>query len=637
MKHGFVKVGAASVDIAVANPDKNAREIIRAIESAAGLGAKLLALPELCITGYTCGDLFFMEALIAAAERALFEIVGETSGLDIAFAAGLPLKHGGKLYSAAAVCHRGKVLGIVPKSAVSSQESRHFSSGSGNVGSVQHVFSNGERAIFGPGLVFAADNMADFAFGVEIGDDLIMACPPGADMCARGAKVILNLSASGEIIGRAESIRGIASSASGRLQCAYVRAGAAPSESTQDMVFSAHNMIYEKGALLAENEPFGGKYIITADVDLGKLSSERLRAGTHTGLSPQECESIPFSPEIVETRLERSFRPEPFIPEDPHELSRRCELVLKIQAHGLKKRIQHTGAQKIMIAISGGLDSALALLVMVRAMNMLNRSRKDILAITMPCFGTTQRTKSNAQRLCELLKVDFREIDISKSVRQHFKDIGLEEGRFDAAYENAQARERTQVMMDVANMENGLMVGPGDLSELALGWTTYNGDHMSMYAVNASVPKTMVRHIVRHEAALALAAGNGELSAVLLDIVQTPVSPELLPPKDGEIQQRTEDIIGPYELHDFFLYYTVRFGFSPEKILRIAKLAFSGLYGEGEIKKWLELFLRRFFSQQFKRSCLPDGVKVGSVSLSPRGDWSMPSDARAEIFLDDIL
>ena len=635
MKHGFIKTGTASVDIAVAAPKINAQSIINAVVTAEKNGIKLLALPELCITGCTCADLFSFESLIFAAESALFKIAQATSALDVAFAVGLPIKHGSKLYNAAAVCHRGKILGIVPKMSIASDESRRFASGA-VIGNTTHTFSNGIAVPFGTGFVFAADNLPCFTFGVEIGSDALMSVSPAVNLCKKGANIILNPAASCEIISRESFRRNMICANSARLYCAYVYADAAPSESTTDMVFSGHCMIYENGALLAENKPFAANYPLIADIDAGKIDALRMKNSLYGEGALKEFAPISFSPIVCETKLTRKFAKNPFVPEDAETLRERCELILNLQTHGLKKRITHTDAKKAVLGISGGLDSTLALLVMVSTADMLGHSRKDVVAVTMPCFGTTVRTKSNAQKLCELLDVDFKEVNITAAVKQHFADIALEDGRYDATFENAQARERTQVLMDIAGMEGGFVVGTGDLSELALGWCTYNGDHMSMYGVNASVPKSLVRAVVTNEAVKYETAGEAELAAVLFDILDTPVSPELLPPKDGEIQQKTEMILGPYDVHDFFLYYTVRFGFTAEKIYRMALSAYDGVHSAADIKQWMVLFYKRFFSQQFKRSCSPDGVKTGSVTLSPRGDWLMPSDAIADSFLDGI-
>lgn len=632
MKDGFIKVGAATIEISVANPDKNKINIVKAVKSACKKGVKLLVMPELCITGYTCSDLFFLSALRESAMNALAYIAEKTALCDITFAVGLPISYASKLYNCAAVVSRGNIIGIVPKCNIPNYsefyESRHFSSGSEIAdGTTINLF--GKDIPFGKGLVFASDRCENFRFGVEICEDLWVPDTPSTDLCKKGANIILNLSASDEVIGKADYRRTLVSSTSARLVCGYVYADASFTESTQDMVFSSHHIIAENGTVLSENEPFSENSLVTSEIDVERIAAERRRMTTY---KENPCRFIPFSHNTDHTSLTRSVDKNPFVPADNKKISERCDLILKIQSHGLRRRIMHTNARKIVIGVSGGLDSTLALLVMVRAMDMLKRDRSDIIAVTMPCFGTTGRTRSNAEVLCSQFGVTFTEVPIASAVKQHFNDIGQDADVHDITYENGQARERTQILMDIANKENGMVIGTGDLSELALGWCTYNGDHMSMYGVNSSIPKTLVRYLVKYEADTALADGKNELSDVLYDILDTPVSPELLPPKDGEIQQKTEDIIGPYELHDFFLYYTVRFGYTDKKIFRLAKYAYNGLYDDDTIRRWLDTFMRRFFSHQFKRSCMPDGVKVGSVTLSPRGDWRMPSDADSQCF-----
>lgn len=609
-----MKIGTATPKIRVADCRYNAENIIASIREAAERGVKLLALPELCVTGYTCGDLFFQGTLLNAAERALEEIASATASLDVVTAVGVPLRENGKLYNCAAILSHGKILGTVPKRNIPNYnefyEKRHFESG------------------FRP-MIFTCRSLPEFSFGVELCEDLWSPCPPSGALALSGANILLNLSASNETVGKAEYRRSLVTGQSARLLCAYAYASAGDGESTTDAVFGGHSLIAENGVLLAETELFQNG-LLTADIDLGRLSFERRK---NTSFVPaEEAETVRFDSEIAETPLTRHFPKAPFVPSGKNDRDSRCETILAMQSEGLKKRIEHTGAKTAVVGISGGLDSCLALLVTAKAMDRLNRPRTDILAITMPCFGTTSRTKGNAELLCQRLGVSFREIAIARSVRDHFEDIG-HDGSLDVTYENGQARERTQVLMDVANREGGLVVGTGDLSELALGWATYNGDHMSMYGVNASVPKTLVRHLVAYYGET---CGDGELSAVLNDILDTPVSPELLPADRDRITQKTEDLVGPYELHDFFLYYAIRWGYAPRKVFRAALCAFDGAYPRDVILKWLKTFYRRFFSQQFKRSCMPDGPKIGSVTLSPRADLRMPSDASARLWLAEL-
>lgn len=614
MNDGFLKVGAATPEIRVADCRYNADRIIAAIREASERGVKLLALPELCVTGYTCGDLFFQGTLLNAAEEALERIVSETAGLDLVAAVGVPLRGNGKLYNCAAVFSRGEILGIVPKRQIPNYnefyEKRYFESD------------------FRP-TVFSCRDLPEFSFGVEICEDLWSPCPPSGTLALSGANLILNLSASNEVVGKAEYRRTLVAGQSARLLCGYIYASAGDGESTTDAVFGGHNLIAENGVLLAESALFRNG-LLTAEIDLGRLAFERRK---NTGFPPAgEAEKILFELPVTPTELSRDFPKTPFVPSGKADRDSRCETILAMQSAGLKKRLAHTNAKTAVIGISGGLDSCLALLVTVRAMDALNRPRTDIVAVTMPCFGTTSRTKGNAELLCERLGVTLREIDLARSVKAHFEDIG-HDGTLDVTYENGQARERTQVLMDIANQTGGLVVGTGDLSELALGWATYNGDHMSMYGVNASVPKTLVRYIVGYYGET---CGDEALSAVLKDILDTPVSPELLPAESDRITQKTEDLVGPYELHDFFLYYAIRWGYAPKKVFRAALRAFGGDYPREVILKWLKTFYRRFFSQQFKRSCMPDGPKIGSVTLSPRADLRMPSDASARLWLDEL-
>ena len=631
MKDGFIRCGCAVPDLRVADCAYNAEEIIKAVKEAAANECSLLTLPELCITGYTCGDLFLSKVLLDGAENALLPILEETKDTDIIFIAGLPLSHAGKLYNCAAVCLNGRVLGFVPKKNIPNYsefyEARHFTPWNGGFETVPVIRFN---TVMG-NMTFASYDDPDFVFGVEICEDLWVPSSPSDELAKRGALIICNPSASDEVIGKKEYRRKLVEMQSAKLVCGYVYTDCGFGESTQDMVFSGHSLICENGCRITESKPFEGG-IVYGDIDLERLSAERRRMSTYPHTENAGNERY-FKLKIPDIKLGRHFAPMPFVPADRNDLAARCEEILTMQATGLATRLRHINGKTAVIGLSGGLDSTLALIVTVHAFDMLSLDRKGIIAVTMPCFGTTKRTKSNALILAEAYGASIREIDISASVRQHFKDIGQSEDVHDVSYENGQARERTQVIMDIANMTGGIVIGTGDLSELALGWATYNGDHMSMYGVNCSIPKTLVRHLVSYEAD----RNEGQLSDVLKDILDTPVSPELLPPaEDGTISQKTEDIVGPYELHDFFLYYTVRCGFSPKKIFRIAKTAFAGTYADEVILKWLRTFTRRFFSQQFKRSCLPDGPKVGSVTLSPRGDWRMPSDASAALWLKEL-
>lgn len=625
MKDGFLRVASATPHIKVADCTGNAQKIIAMAKEAVENGASLVVFPELCITGYTCGDLFLQRALLNSAQENLKVIINETKELDCVILVGLPVRANSGLYNCAAVICHGDLLRLVPKKYIPNYsefyELRHFTPAKD--GSIDVGMFSGEDTQWteiGKNVIFECIEMPEFKLGVEICEDLWTAEPPSGKLALNGATIIANLSASDEVIGKADYRRMLVKSQSARLLSAYVYTSAGLGESTQDLVFSGHNLICENGSILAESKRFDTG-IIYADVDLQKMENERAKANTFVG--EYNFERVCFHLPVKDLTLHRHFSKTPFVPSSKTHLDERCEEILTIQATGLATRIQHTNVKTVVIGLSGGLDSTLALIVAVHAMDMLKRDRKDIIAVTMPCFGTTKRTKSNAEILAESYGVSFKDINISKAVTQHFEDIGQSMEVLDVTFENGQARERTQVLMDIANKTGGFVIGTGDLSELALGWATYNGDHMSMYAVNASIPKTLVRHLTAFEAE----HSEGSLKKALLDILDTPVSPELLPPKDGEISQKTEDLVGPYELHDFFLYYLVRQGFTPKKIFRLAKIAFEGAYDDETIRKWLKTFLRRFFSQQFKRSCLPDGPKVGTVTLSPRGDWRMPSDA----------
>ena len=633
MKDGFIKVAAASPKLKVADCGYNLAEIIKTVHRAEQLEVQLLVLPELCLTGYTCGDLFFQTALQQAALQSLQVLAQETAGTDMLILAGLPVADGNKLYNCAAVLQRGRVLGLVPKSNLPNYgefyERRQFTPAF--FGQRQVMLGN-EAVPFGTKLLFCCRQLPAFCLGVEICEDLWVPFAPSVGLALAGATVIANLSASDETIGKAAYRRTLVTSQSATLICGYLYADAGMGESTGDMVFAGHDLIAENGALLAESPLFSEGLTLT-ELDVQRLASERLRTTTYPALCDDGYTKIAFDCAVKDITLTREIAPHPFVPQSKTDRDERCEEIFSIQSTGLAKRVRHTNCGSLVIGISGGLDSCLALLVTVRALDLLGRPRTDLIAVTMPCFGTTNRTRSNAELLCRALGVTFNTIDITEAVRVHLRDIDHSEAEQDVVYENAQARERTQVLMDIANDMNGLVVGTGDLSELALGWATYNGDHMSMYGVNASVPKTLVRHMVQYAADT---APTDTLQEVLLDILDTPVSPELLPANGEEIAQRTEDIVGPYELHDFYLYYVMRWGFSPCKVYRLALAAFEDSFGPDVILKWLHVFYRRFFAQQFKRSCLPDGPKVGSVSLSPRGDWRMPSDASAAVWLQEL-
>ncbi len=633
MKHGFVKVAAIAPKIRVADPIYNAEVICEEIDKAVQKGAKLLVFPELCLTGYTCQDLFLQETLLQAAEDALRKVMAHTEGMDALVFVGLPFEMNQKLYNVAAAVRDGELLGMVPKVALPNyaefNEIRYFAQGNEEVTTC--LFDE-EEVPFGTNLLFTCDNVKGLTIGVEICEDAWAADTTGTTHALAGADVIVNLSASDEVVGKSDYRRMLVQATSARLMCGYVYASAGEGESTQDLVFGGHNLICENGTILAESEAFAGG-VAYADLDIKRLCMERRKTKSFRKTPEKAYLEVPFTFEFVDTQLERKFSTMPFVPENKVTRAKRCEEILAIQSYGVKKRYEHIGCKTAVIGISGGLDSTLALLVTVRAFDLLGLSRAQIYAVTMPCFGTTERTYQNACKLAQTLGTTLREVNIKDAVNTHFRDIGHDPEKHDVTYENAQARERTQVLMDIANQVGGLVIGTGDMSELALGWATYNGDHMSMYGVNAGVPKTLVRHLVRYYAD---ACGNEELAAVLLDVLDTPVSPELLPPKDGEISQVTEDLVGPYELHDYFLYYMLRMGYEPDKIYRIARISFAGKYEDEVILKWLKNFYRRFFSQHFKRSCLPDGPKVGSVGLSPRGDLRMPSDACARVWLDKV-
>lgn len=613
MKHGFLKVAAGVPEIRVADCGHNKYEICRLIGQAEAQRVKLLVMPELCLTGATCGDLFFQPTLLKGAEQALFQLLEETEQMDLAFVVGLPIAWKGSLYDCAVLCQHGEILGVLPKTALTAAERRHFSTAQ----PVDDLLTLcGQPVRFGGQLLFDCAPMESMVLGIAFGEAVWS--PEGSGLPS-DANVLCCLSADPEMVSRAAFRREMVTSQTARTVSACVFAACGEGESTTDLVFSGHSMVAENGRLLAEQRFETG--LLITELDVQALNQERRRLGCFpergitSGLVQWQEE---------ETVLTRAVEPMPFVPQDKQARDEACEEILRLAALGLKRRMEHTHAKTAVIGLSGGLDSTLALLVTEKAFDLLGRDRADILAVTMPCFGTTQRTKSNAQVLAERIGCSFRTVSIAETVRNHFQDIGQSMECHDVTFENGQARERTQVLMDLANMYGGMVIGTGDLSELALGWATYNGDHMSMYGVNGSIPKTLVRHLVAYAAER---SQDAALQNVLEDILNTPVSPELLPAKDGEIAQKTEDLVGPYELHDFFLYYIVRWGFPPAKVFRLARHALGGSYDRETILKWLKTFYRRFFQQQFKRSCLPDGPRIGSVNLSPRGSWQMPSDA----------
>ena len=629
MRDGFIKVAAASPSLKVGNPSFNKERIIDLMTEADRKGVKVLVFPELSITGYTAGDLFFQSALLESATEALLEIAEASAALDVLSFVGYPLRYNGKLYNTAAAVKGGRILAFVAKRNLPNYsefyEERWFTpSPKENL----VLESEDGDILFGSRIIFSASFPSSLKIAAEICEDLWVPDPPSTHHAAAGATVLVNLSASDEIIGKSEYRKSLVSGQAARTVSAYIYADASEGESTTDMVFTGSNVISENGTILASVEYSCDSLLIT-EVDTDRLERERAARNTYmTEEDGYDYIDIEFDEE--ETLLTRPIDPHPFVPSDVGRRRERCEKILTLQALGLKRRLSHTKSRKVVVGLSGGLDSTLALLVAVRAFDMLALDRKGIVAITMPCFGTTGRTKSNAEKLALTEGVDFRTIDIGESVKSHFRDIGQSMDDLSVTFENGQARERTQVLMDVANKEGALVIGTGDLSELALGWATYNGDHMSMYGVNGGVPKTLVRHLVRY---VAETTSIKEEAEVLLDILATPVSPELLPARNGEISQVTEDLVGPYELHDFFLYNMVRLSFSPGKIFRLASIAFSGIYDCETIYKWERTFIKRFFQQQFKRSCLPDGPKVGTITLSPRSDWRMPSDGDSEIWL----
>lgn len=633
MKNGFVKVAAATPDIRVADVEFNTQNIINVMEEAQKNGAKILVFPELCVTGYTCSDLFDHSVLLKASRKALLEIAENTSDKDMLVFVGAPLEVNGKLYNVAAAMNQGEIIGFTTKTFLPNYgefyEMRQFTPGPQTV---REITFEGKKIPFGPQILFQAEGMEELVVAAEICEDVWSPIPPSIQAALEGATVIVNCSASDETIGKDTYRRALISGQSARLISGYIYANAGEGESTTDLVFGGHNIIAENGTVLKESSRYVNE-IIYSELDLQRITGERRKNTTFQPLDEETLVRVPFTIEETKTFLTRTFPKKPFVPSDEQTRAQRCEEILTIQAMGLKKRLAHTNARTAVVGISGGLDSTLALLVTARAFDMLGRDKKDIIAVTMPCFGTTDRTYQNACEMSKKVGATLIEVPIADAVNIHFRDIGHDPEDHSVTYENCQARERTQVLMDIANKTWGMVIGTGDLSELALGWATYNGDHMSMYGVNASVPKTLVRHLVKYAAD---DTTDEALKNVLYDVLDTPVSPELLPPKDGDIAQKTEDLVGPYELHDFFLYFMLRFGYEPSKIFRIACMTFDGEYDKETIFKWLETFCRRFFSQQFKRSCLPDGPKVGTVALSPRGDWRMPSDACVAVWMKDL-
>lgn len=637
MKDGFIKVAAASPDLRVADCGYNGKQILEAIRKAERQGVKLMVFPELCISGYTCGDLFLQDALLKACEQTLDMLLQETAGLDILYVVGMPYAYKNKLYNVAVFCKENEILMVVPKTNIPNYqefyEARHFAEGHRET---EYIVLAGRETAFGTDQLLVCENLPELVIAGEICEDLWVPDSPSVRHALAGATVICNPSASDEIATKPVYRRNLVGMQSAKLIAGYIYADAGKDESTQDLVYSGHDIIAENGSILAESQLFDNQITI-AELDVKRLAAERRKTNTYKNESRKGNEEswydeTYFQFELVDTELTRPIVRTPFVPSDEVEKKQRCEEILTLQAMGLRKRLSHTGCQSAVIGLSGGLDSTLALLVTVKAYDLLGMEHENIMAVTMPGFGTTDRTYQNALELARSMGTTLKEISIADAVRQHFKDIGQDENVHDVTYENGQARERTQILMDIANKCNGMVIGTGDMSEMALGWATYNGDHMSMYGVNVSIPKTLVRYLVSYYAD----ETDEKTAKVLRDILDTPVSPELLPPENGEIAQKTEDIVGPYELHDFFLYYLLRYGYKPSKIYRLAKLAFADVYDDATIKKWMKTFYRRFFSQQFKRSCVPDGPKVGTVSLSPRGDLRMPSDACAAIWMKEI-
>ena len=633
MKHGFLKVACATPKIKVADCSYNANEMIDIAKAANDKHVKVLVFPELCITAYTCADMFFSNVLLDGALKALKKYIKETKELDLLSVVGLPMFYENKIYNCAAVVKGGELLGIVAKSNLPTYgefyEGRYF------VPCPDENFSysfEGKEVPFGRHILFSCRTMPLLKLGIEICEDIWVNTPPSNMLSIAGATLLANLSASNEVVAKDEYRRILVSSQSAKTVSAYIYANCGEGESTTDVVYSGHSIIAENGSIISERIPFDfeSEKFITAEVDLEKISLERRRRNTVTTNVDKHIVNVPFDLEIEETQISRHIDPMPFVSSDKDKLARDIKTIRSIQAYGLKQRLESAQINKCVIGVSGGLDSTLALLSTVHTFKIMGKDTKDIIAITMPCFGTTERTKNNACALADALGVTLKEIDICDAVKNHLESIGHDLLTYDSVYENAQARERAQILMDVANGENALVVGTGDVSELALGFTTYGGDHMSMYALNSGIPKTLIPHIL---AFYAEDYNNPELTNLINDVIDTPISPELIPAKDGKISQITEDIVGPYELHDFFLYYMLTYHYSPEKLFRIAQIAFEGKYDSESILSCLKIFTKRFFSQQFKRSCIPDGPKVFGISLSPRGDLRLPSDASSTEWL----
>lgn len=633
MKHGFIKVAAATPKVQVADVKYNVEQIKLLMDEAIGKKVAVTVFPELCITGYTCGELFLQDVLLKGAISGLQELVEYSTAKAGLFFFGMPLRIGAELYNVAVAVSDGDILGVVPKSYIPTYgefyEGRYFASGAEMEDEID--LCGQEEIPFSTDLLFAPKECPEFIVGAEICEDLWTVCPPSIYHVMAGATVIVNLSASNELAGKGDYRRSLVENHCAKLIAGYVYANAGSGESTMDVVYSGHNLIGENGKILAESEPYTTGLLVS-EIDVQQLTRERQRMTTFHNYAEGYL-LVEFHLPQTETELTRTIETSPFIPEKSEERNKRCKEILEIQAQGLKKRMEHTHCKNTVIGISGGLDSTLALLVISKTYDLLGLDKKGIIAVTMPGFGTTDRTYQNALTMIEAVGATVMEVSIKDAVLQHFKDIGHDVNVHDVTYENSQARERTQILMDVANKVGGMVIGTGDMSELALGWATYNGDHMSMYGVNASVPKTMVKHLVDY---VADTCENATLAATLKDVLDTPVSPELLPPSEGQISQKTEELVGPYELHDFVMYYVLRQGYSPEKIFRLAKIAFKDVYDTETIKKWMTTFYRRFFNQQFKRSCLPDGPKVGNVGISPRGDLRMPSDACATLWLKEM-
>lgn len=643
MQHGFIKVCAATPEIKVADVDFNTKKIIEAIKESAKRGSSITVFPELCVCGYTCGDLFGQPALIKACEAAINKIAEATKGLKTLVFVGAPLVNGGRLYNCAFAIQDGLILGVVPKTYIPNYgefyEKRYFSPAPSGLAHIDFE-SDGEQYVaeFGTNIIFKAQNCPDFTVGVEICEDLWAPESPSVSLAKAGANIIVNLSCSDETAGKAQYRRDLVKMQSAKLNCGYLYCDAGDGESTTDMVFAGHNIVCENGSVIAESKLFENG-LLYGEIDVERIAAERRKCSSgyfretecSYGLYGNVYHVEKFTADDKPFEFKRKFPRTPFVPEDNAALKERTELILQIQQKGLEKRLKHAQSKTAVIGVSGGLDSALALLVTCRAFVALGKDKKDIIAVTMPGYGTTKKTKNNSLKLIDALGATAKTIPVGDSVEKHFEDIGHEINDRNVTYENAQARMRTMVLMDLANDTGGLVIGTCDLSETALGWSTYNGDHMSMYCVNASVPKTLVKHLIAYEAEKL----GGEVQKVLKSILDTEISPELLPPDEsGHIAQKTEEIVGPYELIDFFIYYALRFAYPPDKILYIAEKTFKGVYDQKTIKKYLKGFYVRFFKNQFKRSCMPDGVKVGSVSLSPRADWRMPSDAEASVWLE---